>query len=85
VLALAEKYGPLAEVQHSVLVPLELELASRSEVDWWSPGQWVFAVRKALGAYSAARRRAELRARTMVTVAAASHVHDSAPISSSSG
>jgi hypothetical protein len=34
----------LAELQADVLVPLELEMASRPEVADWSPRQWVDAV-----------------------------------------
>jgi hypothetical protein len=61
---LAERYGPLTELQHKVLVPLELELASSAEVDWWGPGQWVNAVRARLAEYRLLREREELRARS---------------------
>jgi hypothetical protein len=48
VLELAETDAPLEDVQRSVLVPLELELASRAEVAWWGPGQLVASVEAAL-------------------------------------
>jgi len=48
VLALAQRSSPLAELQRDVLVPLELELASRPEVSGWSPAQWVTRVEAAL-------------------------------------
>jgi len=58
---LAERYGPLTELQHKVLVPLELELASSAGVDWWGPGQWVNAVRERLAEYRLLCEREELR------------------------
>lgn len=41
----------LAELQHEVLAPLELELAARGEVSSWDPQRWVAAVRSALPAH----------------------------------
>jgi len=38
----------LLELQESVLIPLELDLASRSETSLWSPRQWEEAVTFAL-------------------------------------
>lgn len=38
----------LADMQSSVLVPLELDLAARPEVSRWSPRQWVDAVDHAI-------------------------------------
>lgn len=61
---LAEKDDPLIEIQRKVLVPLELQLAARSEADWWGPGQWVSEVRKRLAEHERLRDRARLRART---------------------
>jgi hypothetical protein len=48
VLRHAQTWGSLAEVQRAVLVPLELELASRPEVEKWKPARWVVAVQEAL-------------------------------------
>jgi hypothetical protein len=42
------EHRSLGDVQEAVLMPLELDLASRSEVDRWSPGRWVQAVERAL-------------------------------------
>lgn len=61
VLDLAERYGPLTDLQAGVLIPLELELATRSEVEDWSPVPWVTAVTTALHDH---RRRCERQART---------------------
>ncbi len=47
-LALAQRSAPLVELQQEVLVPLELELASRPEVAMWSPARWVTSVEAAL-------------------------------------
>lgn len=55
VLEAAERLGSLAEVQASVLVPLELSLASRAEVAHWGCNRWVRAVRSALGEQRHAR------------------------------
>lgn len=60
---LAEGDEPLVEIQRKVLVPLELELASRNEVDWWGTGQWVNAVRERLAEHQRVRERVKLRAR----------------------
>lgn len=38
----------LADMQSSVLVPLELELSARPEVSRWSPRRWVDAVDNAI-------------------------------------
>jgi len=58
-LDLAGTCGPLAELQRSLLVPLELELAGRPDTDGWRPNQWLAAVEAALGAQRLrARRRA---------------------------
>lgn len=66
VIDLAKRHGPLAQLQHDVLVPLELDLASREEVDWWGPGQLVCTVRNRLEAYGKKRALAEQRARALV-------------------
>jgi hypothetical protein len=55
VLEAAESLGSLGEVQETVLVPLELSLAGRSEVEHWSCSRWVKAVRTALGQLRHAR------------------------------
>ncbi len=39
----------LADLQTSVLVPLELEMAARPETGSWSPRQWVDTVDNAIG------------------------------------
>ncbi len=56
VLDLAERGGSLEEVQERVLVPLELELAERSEVERWGPDRLMASVERALGPY---RRRVD--------------------------
>ena len=38
----------LAELQSSVLIPLELEMAARPDVAGWTPRQWVNLVEDAL-------------------------------------
>jgi len=43
-LDLAERRGPLTEIQATVLVSLELELVSRRDAARWRPGTWVAAV-----------------------------------------
>ena len=55
VLDLAERHGPLDRLQAELLIPLELELATRAEVHAWSPGPWVTAVTDALAAYERER------------------------------
>lgn len=55
VLEAAESLGSLGEVQETVLVPLELSLAGRAEVEHWSCSRWVKAVRTALGQLRHAR------------------------------
>lgn len=47
-LALAGRSCPLVDLQRDVLVPLELDLASRPEVNGWSPPQWVSCVETAV-------------------------------------
>lgn len=56
VLELSSRFGSLAEVQRTGLVPLELDLAARTTVEWWSEGQWVAAVNGALSAQRRAHR-----------------------------
>jgi hypothetical protein len=48
VLELTVTCCPLGELQRSVLVPLELDLAERDEVAWWRPHEWVVAVEDVL-------------------------------------
>lgn len=48
ILGLLDESLSLEELQCEVLVPLELELSSRSEVNRWSPMQWLDAVDSAL-------------------------------------
>ena len=48
--------GSLVELQRQVLAPLELELAGRPDVGWWSPQRWVVAVRSRLAAYRHSHR-----------------------------
>jgi hypothetical protein len=48
VLEMTHRGCSLDELQESVLVPLELDLASRPEVSFWSHHQWVGAVTDAL-------------------------------------
>ena len=55
VLEAAERQGSLGEIQEAVLVPLELSLAGRAEVDRWSCSRWVRAVRSALAEQRHAR------------------------------
>lgn len=57
--------GSLAELQREVLVPLELELASRAEVGSWRPNQLALAVEHALDD----RRRLRRRARALAAAA----------------
>ena len=59
-LDLAHEYGPLAEIQRTVLVPLELEFASCTEVAEWEPFQWVASVDVGLGKCRQAYRRRSL-------------------------
>ncbi|HEY8526652.1 MAG TPA: hypothetical protein VIL48_16910 [Acidimicrobiales bacterium] len=56
VLDCAERYGPLAEVQAAVLVPLELD--PHGPADPWLPRPWVRAVIAALDDHRRARRPA---------------------------
>jgi hypothetical protein len=51
VLDLAETCGSLSAVQREVLVPLELELASRFDVTQWGPRDWASTVADALNRY----------------------------------
>lgn len=48
--------GSLVELQRQVLAPLELELAGRPDIGWWSPQRWVVAVRSRLAAYRHSHR-----------------------------
>jgi hypothetical protein len=48
VLDCASSCGPLEELQQAVLVPLELQLASRVEVARWCPGRWANSVKAVL-------------------------------------
>ena len=57
VLNLAAEFGPLADLQRRVLVPLEQRLASRPEVARWRPCQWVWSVEAALDKHRQACRR----------------------------
>lgn len=57
VLDLAERLGPLDELQAAVLIPLELELGSRPGIDHWDPRPWVTVVTTTLGDYRRARER----------------------------
>lgn len=61
VLNLAAEFGPLAELQRRVLVPLEQRLASRPEVAGWRPRQWVESVEAALDKHRQACRRTMTR------------------------
>jgi hypothetical protein len=55
-LDLAECNGPLAELQATVLVPLELDLIARPGVASWKPGTWVETVTAALPGHRRRRR-----------------------------
>jgi hypothetical protein len=48
VLDLTDLECTLAELQSSVLIPLELEMAARPDVAGWTPRQWVDLVEDAL-------------------------------------
>lgn len=48
VLDLTDLEFTIAELQSSVLIPLELEMAARADVDDWTPRQWVDLVEDAL-------------------------------------
>jgi hypothetical protein len=48
VLGLTDLELTLAELQSSVLIPLELEMAARPDVAGWTPRQWVDLVEDAL-------------------------------------
>jgi hypothetical protein len=50
VLDLTDLEFTVAELQSSVLIPLELELAARDDVADWTPRQWVDAVEDTLQA-----------------------------------
>jgi len=60
-LALASTCGPLEEIQKRVLIPLELELAARPEVEAWEPRGWASAVERAFEAYRRQCRRSPQR------------------------
>ena len=55
-LDLAERNGPLIELQATVLVPLELDLIVRRGVASWKPGTWVETVTAALPGHGQQRR-----------------------------
>jgi hypothetical protein len=56
-LGLSGTQGTLAGLQSSILIPLELEMADRPEVDRWTPRQWVDTVDHALrGQHSTTER-----------------------------
>lgn len=55
-LDLAERNGPLTELQATVLVPLELDLIARPGVASWTPGRWVETVTAALPSQGQSRR-----------------------------
>jgi hypothetical protein len=48
VLDLTDLEFTVADLQSSVLIPLELELAARDDVADWTPRQWVNAVEDTL-------------------------------------
>jgi hypothetical protein len=48
VLDLTDMEFTLTELQSSVLIPLELEMAARPDVAGWMPRQWVDLVEEAL-------------------------------------
>jgi hypothetical protein len=48
VLDLTDLEFTLADLQASVLIPLELEMAARADVAGWTPRQWVDLVEEAL-------------------------------------
>jgi hypothetical protein len=57
VLDLADEHGSLAALQAAVLIPLELELATRRDIDHWGPRPWVDAITALLGDHRQARER----------------------------
>jgi hypothetical protein len=59
ILDLVSRHGSLAELQRTVLVPLELRLATDHGTDEWEVGTWVAAVLDTLAAYSRRCERAE--------------------------
>lgn len=59
VLDLANACGSLTEVQHEVLVPLELKLAADPQAAEWEPPRLVVRVSDALDRYQRARQRSE--------------------------
>jgi hypothetical protein len=48
VLHLTDVQFTLSELQRSILIPLELEMAARPEVSRWTPRQWVDTVDRAI-------------------------------------
>ena len=66
VLDLADRHGSLRELQAAVLIPLELDLATRTQINTWSPRPWVTAVTTVLHDYRRARDR-QTRARSRRT------------------
>jgi hypothetical protein len=64
VLDLAERHGSLRRLQSAVLIPLELELATRADINTWRPGPWVATLTTALGDHKRAwDRQAKARSR----------------------
>jgi hypothetical protein len=57
VLQLSDHQSSLSEMQHAVLVPLELDLASCVGTEGWGPCQWVASVEEALCRYRRTVRR----------------------------
>lgn len=57
VLDLAGRHGPLPQLQTRLLIPLELDLATRTELNAWGPRPWVMAVTTALDDYRRTRKR----------------------------
>lgn len=56
VLDLADRRGPLTELQITAIVPFELELISCREVTGWRPGTWVEVVMAVLRHHQRIRR-----------------------------
>jgi hypothetical protein len=56
----AARCPPLVQLQSELLVPLELDLASRPEVDWWLPSKWVKVVLGRLVEHGLRHRRSAM-------------------------